>query len=119
MAITTSKKLLLSANAGIPTTYTPGTLPSLTTPLSIQSSLDLAVSGIEDADVNTTITNLLAALQTQLDTTFYPNEMGFNATLTINANVTIKKVERIRIETNDLVSGDQKYRCTFQLDWSI
>ena len=45
--------------------------------------------------------------------------MGFDATLTINANVTIKKVERVRTETNDLVSGVEKYRCTFQLDWSI
>lgn len=119
MAITTSKKLLLSANAGIPTTYTPGTLPTINNPLSIQASADLAVSGIENADVNTTITNLLAALQTELDSTFYPNEMGFDATLTINANVTIKKVERIRVETNDLVSGTESYRCTFQLDWSI
>lgn len=117
MAITTNKKILNSANSGIPASYTPATLPALVDPNQEIESVDLAVGTIEDADVLTALGNLETDLQTYLDGTYYPSDLGLDATLTITSNVTVTKIERVRQVDNDFNPGGEFFRVSFIVQW--
>jgi hypothetical protein len=117
MAITTNKTILNSANSGIPSSYVPATLPALVDPNQEIDSVDLAVGTIEDADVATALSNLETDLQTYLDSTYYPDVLGLNSALTINSNVTVTKIERLRQVANDFNPGGEFFRVTFTVQW--
>ena len=118
MAITTNIKINKNANAGIPSTYVPATLPAITGTIKDQYNTNILASLIENATVATALTDLGTELQTFL-TGFYNTTLHLDAADTFTVNVTVTKIERIRIETNDLKPGADYYKISFNYEYSF
>lgn len=117
MAITTNISILKNANAGIPSAYTPATLPTLANKTTKLFETDLAVGTIENADPTVALTNLETDLTTYLTGTFYDTILHLDALDTITCNITVTRIERVRQEENDLLPGGEFFKVSFTCDW--
>jgi hypothetical protein len=117
MAITTNIRINKNANAGIPSTYTPATLPTITSKVQDKSTTDILASLIENATVATALTNVGTELQTFL-TGYYNTDLHLDAADTFTVNVTVTKIERIRLESNDLKPGADYYKIYFSYEYN-
>jgi len=117
MAITTTVRIESGANAGIPSSYVPTTLPTLTAPSVEGAEIELAVGTIENANATTALGNMVTDLTTYLNTTYYPNVLKLNAAATIASNVTVRSFVRSRDEANDLLPGNEVYVLQVKVEW--
>ena len=117
MAITTTVRIESGANAGIPSSYVPTTLPSLTSPSVEGAEVELAVGTIENANATTALGNMVTDLTTYLNSTYNPNVLKLDATDTIAANVTVRTFVRSRDESNDLLPGNEVYVLQIKVEW--
>jgi hypothetical protein len=113
MAITTTIRIQKNANAGIPSSYVPTSLPTLANATQELFSVDLAVATIENASATTALTNLATDLQTWLTATYYNSILHLDTADTISVNINVTKIERVRLEENDLLPGVEYYRVNF------
>jgi len=116
MAITSTGTIATSA-ASLPTGYTPPTLPDLgATVESTLYSTDVAISEA-DAVPATGVANIIAAVKTHFDGTYAAATLKLDVLLTINANLTLRKVIRTNTGTSIFTAGTEVYRCTVYCEY--
>ena len=113
MAITTTISINKNANAGIPSSYTPAALPTITPATANNYEVELPVATIEDASETVALTNLEADLQVWLDATYYDDILHLDAADTIDVNIRVTKIERVRQVANDFLPGLEFYKIKF------
>lgn len=118
MAITTTVRIESGANAGIPSSYVPTTLPTISDAAKEAVEVELAVGTIENANATTALGNMVTDLTAYLNATYYPSVLKLDATATIAANVTVRSFVRSRDESNDLLPGNEVYVLQCLVEWA-
>lgn len=116
--ITTTIRIEKNANKGIPSTYTPATLPTLTNTIADKNSVEIPAVNIEDANIATALTNLETELNDWLNATFYDNTLHLDANDTFSVNVTVSKIVRTRQQSNDLKPGADYIKIYFSYEYN-
>jgi|GEM_PF-4010909 len=118
MAITTNKKILKTANAGIPNAYVPAVLPTITPKIRGQWDVQFPCLNIENASELTALANILVALQAELTTVLYDTILHFDTADNFTVNVIVTKIERTRIVENDLKPGADYFKIYMNYEYS-
>ena len=118
MAITATAKY--GPNVTLPTGYTNPTLTPIVSPvIGIPYQVD-TLGTAANADPVVGAANVLAALQTQFETTYAIATLNMDATLTVTANLTVTSIERINDgdDTSIFQTGTEQYRCVISYEFT-
>lgn len=120
MAITATATLPLTAKiggattppgSGLPSGYVPPTLPSIVKEAGGTYTTDVSISESDAANPVTSITNILAALESHFETT-YGIDIGLDPTRTIDANLTVSSILRTNTADSIFLTGVEVFRCS-------
>lgn len=121
MAITATATILETA-CELPTGYTVPTLPSITKDADGIYTVDLSITNADAASATTGLGNVISASETDFETT-QATALGLNSALTINANLTILKVERVNKQGTAnggiFITGTEVFRTTVRYEYEV
>ena len=123
MAITATATVLDSTvPTGLPDPYTKPTLPSITVEAEGQYTTNIAITEADAASATTGINNVLAAIETHFEGTF-ASSIGLDATQTINANLTVRKITRSNTQSTAdggiFITGTEVFTCVVQYEYEV
>ena len=122
MAITATATVL-DSTAELPDPYTKPTLPTITGVGPIQYGVVIAITEADPANATTGLNNVLAAIETDFESTTGPTTLGLDPTDTITAALTVRKIVRGNSQaTADggiFITGTEQYECTVQAQWEV
>jgi len=97
-------------NSGLPSGYTPPTLPSIVKEAGGTYVTDVAITEATPSDPIATINNILTALQTHFEGT-YAIDIGLDASRTIDATLTVNSIQRTNTASSIFLEGTEVFRC--------